>query len=213
MPSTICAFASAPPSTPRTPSTAAASSMICFFASASSAQTTTSASSGPPLSSFFALRFWNAATTFAPGSSACSCCAADPSGTESSDALPPSNAMGTTVLTTILPARADASGGSVAACAVYGVVTMTMSAEAAASSFVAAVSGSAASFSCNSATAVCAFSIAREPMTHSCPAFAKRYARPMPSSPVPPMNPIFTSSPDSDNPLGASPHPRRATSH
>jgi hypothetical protein len=34
-----------------------------------------------------------------------------------SDAFPPSNAIGTTVLTTILPAVASASGGSVAACA------------------------------------------------------------------------------------------------
>ncbi len=126
------------------------------------------------------------------GSSAFASSAADPSGTGTARATPLLNAIGDTTSTTILPASRSLSASSVGRWPAYGTTTNTMSDRAATSSLRAPPMDASGASSNSSEAASAARDSSLDPISTCSRDNASRSASPLPSGPVPPMNPITT---------------------
>ena len=113
--------------------------------------------------------------------------AAEPSGTLTALAIPPSKASGATTEITSLPARWGAKSVTVASSPSKGTETTAHSASRAASAFSAPVMDMPSLSSATLLAASAARAASREPRMTWWPAMAQRRPRPRPSGPEPPM--------------------------
>src|SRR2546426_4665711 len=134
--------------------------------------------------------WWKAATTFASGSSACTCSAEEPAGGGVKRRGPP-NVSGTTVEITTLPRQPSRTSGSVASSPCAGSATTITVPRRAASAFDSPMIGTLWVRSRSSVAFVFARSRSREPMMIEWPTRAHRDASPAPSFPVPPRIAMF----------------------
>src|SRR6267143_3346561 len=194
--STMRAFSSFPPFNARAPGILPTSSKATCLAFSSSLQTSTSQSTGASPASTSAPRFWNAAAKLTPaGKSSCVCSAAEPCQTPSTRvAAPPTvAAKGTVVSSTIVPGFHTLFNClSSAAAPEKGTVNTATSQAAAAEGLSRPSTCAALPIRSRKSFAVsCARAASREPIRMCSPAFARRYASPEPSAPVPPRIAIF----------------------
>src|SRR5713226_863516 len=184
------AFSSFPPFNARAPGILPTNSDATCLAFSSSLHTRTSQSTGASPASTSAPRFWNAAAKLTPaGKSSFVCSAAEPCQTPSTRvAAPPTvAASGAVVSITIVPGfHTLFNCFSSPAAPEKGTVKIAISQTAAAEGLSLPSICAPPTRSRNCFAVSCARAASREPIKMHSPAFASRYASPVPSGPVPP---------------------------